>query len=239
VRALVTGLVLLVLALCACSESEGTASQRARDSQRPGKPHAVLIVLDELPGDALLGPGGRIDAGRYPSFAALAGDSTWFRNAYTAYDSTTKAVPLILDGIAPRKGTGPVARDHPRSIFTALGSAGYRIRSSEEATALCPRRWCPGSSRRRPAIIPNLKGGRAERFMRFVRSIRPSRRPTLWMKHALLPHGPWLYLPSGRRSRPEGPELLPGTSTSRATTSSATCSSSGSWTGCWGGSWPG
>ncbi len=33
------------------------------------------------------------------------------------------------------------------------------------------------------------------------------------MKHALLPHGPWVYLPSGRRSRPEGPELLPGMQT--------------------------
>jgi hypothetical protein len=33
------------------------------------------------------------------------------------------------------------------------------------------------------------------------------------MKHALLPHGPWVYLPSGRLSRPEGPELLPGMQT--------------------------
>jgi hypothetical protein len=33
------------------------------------------------------------------------------------------------------------------------------------------------------------------------------------MKHALLPHGPWVYLPSGHRSRPEGPELLPGMQT--------------------------
>ena len=33
------------------------------------------------------------------------------------------------------------------------------------------------------------------------------------MKHALLPHGPWVYLPSGQRSRPDGPELLPGMQT--------------------------
>ena len=33
------------------------------------------------------------------------------------------------------------------------------------------------------------------------------------MKHALLPHGPWIYTPSGHRSRPEGPELLPGMQT--------------------------
>jgi hypothetical protein len=219
VRALATLFLLTLLACAGCAEAEGNSSPEAhdvpetRDAQKPRRPHAVLLVLDEFPADTLLGPGGRIDAGRYPNFAALAGDSTWFRNAYTSYDSTTKAVPLILDGLAPRKGTGPVVRDHPRSIFTAVGRAGYRIRSSEEATSLCPRRFCPGSSRRRPAIIPNLKGGRAERFMRFVRSIRPSRRPTFWMKHALLPHGPWVYLPSGRRSRPDGPELLPGMQT--------------------------
>src|ERR671910_601465 len=92
------------LLLCACAPGGDDA-----EAQKPRRPHAVVIVLDELPGDVLLGPDGRIDAGRYPSFAALAGDSTWFRNAYTAYDSTTKAVPLIFDGIAPRKGTGPVA----------------------------------------------------------------------------------------------------------------------------------
>ena len=33
------------------------------------------------------------------------------------------------------------------------------------------------------------------------------------MKHALLPHGPWVYLPDGRMSRPPGPELLPGMQT--------------------------
>jgi hypothetical protein len=104
-------------------------------------------------------------------------------------------------------------RDHPHSIFTALGRRGYRIETAEEATALCPRRYCPAERTKRPAIIPNLKGGRAERFERFVRSIRPGRRPTFWVKHALLPHGPWVYMPSGRHSRPEVPELLPGMQT--------------------------
>lgn len=182
-------------------------------AKKPRRPHVVLVIFDEFDGDTLLGPDRKIDAGRYPHFAALARDGTWFRNAHSSYDSTTKAVPLILDGVAPRKGTGPVARDHPRSLFTALGRRGYRIVTSEEATALCPRRYCRGERRKQPAIIPNLQRGRAERFARFVRSMRASRRPTFWMKHALLPHGPWVYLPSGERSRPEGPELLPGMQT--------------------------
>jgi Sulfatase len=191
--------------LCGCSP-DGTDAA----AQKPRQPHVVLIVFDEFGGDILLGRNGTIDAGRYPNFAELARDGTWFRNAHTSYDSTTKAVPLILDGIAPRPGSSPTARDHPRSIFTALGRRGYRIVTSEEATALCPRRYCPAGRTRRPAILPYLKHGRAARFKRFVRSIRATRRPTFWMKHALLPHGPWIYTPSGRLSRPEGPELLPG-----------------------------
>jgi Sulfatase len=206
VRVLVL-VLLLGLALGGCSEGLDASAKK------PTRPHVVLVVFDEFGGDILLGRDGRIDAGRYPHFAALARDGTWFRNAHTSYDSTTKAVPLILDGIAPRQGTAPTVRDHPRSIFTALGSRGYRIVTSEEATALCPRRYCPSERRNRPAILPNLKGGRAERFERFIHSIHASTRPTFWMKHALLPHGPWVYLPSGDRSRPEGPELLPGMQT--------------------------
>jgi Sulfatase len=209
VRAVVAGILVLVLALCGCSFS-GSSDAAAK---RPKRAHVVLLVLDEFPGDTLLGRDGRIDAGRFPNFAALAGDSTWFHNAHTAYDSTTKAVPLVLDGLRPRPKTSPIVRDHPDSIFTALGRRGYRIVTSEEATAMCPARYCPSERRRRPAIIPNLKAGRAERFGQFIRSIHASRRPSFWMKHALLPHGPWVYLPSGRRTRPEGPELLPGMQT--------------------------
>ena len=205
----VTALILLAgLALSGCSLTGSGAS-----AQRPTRPNVLLIVFDEFGADTLLGPDGKIDAGRYPHFAALARDGTWFRNAHTSYDSTTKAVPLIFDGMAPQPGMSPVVADHPRSIFTALGRRGYRIVASEEATAMCPRRYCRSEGAKRPAIIPNLKGGREARFERFIRSIRGSRRPTLWVKHALLPHGPWVYLPDGRLSRPLGPELLPGMQT--------------------------
>jgi hypothetical protein len=208
----VLGLMLIVgVCVSGCSFT-GDDAQGARHPNH-AHPNVVLVVFDEFGGDILLGPDGRIDAGRFPHFAALARDGTWFRNAQTRYDSTTKAVPLILDGIAPRPKTGPTVRDHPHSIFTALGRAGYRIVPSEEATAMCPVRYCRSEPARQPAIIPNLKGGRGERFERFIRSIRASDRPTFWMKHALLPHGPWVYLPDGRMSRPPGAELLPGMQT--------------------------
>ena len=204
-----TAAALCALLTAGCS----SGAPDAPPAPTPKRPHVVLVIFDELSGDTLLGPGGRIDAGRFPNFAALAADSTWFRNAYSSYDSSTKAVPLIVDGMAPRPGTAPTARDHPRSLLTALGLRGYRIVTSEEATSLCPRRFCPAARRRRPAIIPNLQRGRAERWARWVASIRASRRPTVWMKHALLPHGPWVYLPSGRKARPERRELLPGMQT--------------------------
>ena len=81
------------------------ARLRAEGATTERRPHVVLLVLDEFPGDSLLGPQGRIDPVRYPGFAALAADATWFRNAYSVYDSTTKAVPLILDGMRPRRGS--------------------------------------------------------------------------------------------------------------------------------------
>jgi len=212
-RRVVALIMIAGVGLCGCSFTGSDAQGAGAKHAKPTRPNVVLVVFDEFGGDVLLGPGGRIDAGRFPHFAALASDGTWFRNAQTRYDSTTKAVPLILDGIAPRPRTVGSVRDHPQSIFTALGRAGYRIDVSEEATAMCPRRYCGSERSRPPAIIPNLKGGRGERFERFIRSIHASRRPTLWMKHALLPHGPWVYLPDGQMMRPPGPELLPGMQT--------------------------
>jgi hypothetical protein len=185
----------------ACSADDPRAGRAA-------KPHAVLLILDELPGDSLLDRSGRIDPVRYPNFAALAGDAAWFRNASASYDSTTKAVPLILDGLRPRPKTSPDRRDHPRSVFDMFRREGYRVVASEEASVLC----CRGRHKRRPAIVPNLMHGRPERFNRWLRSVRAGR-PTFWMKHLLLPHGPYLYLPSGARSRPQPRDLLPGMNT--------------------------
>jgi hypothetical protein len=206
--ALVAALVLALVALTGHDSKSAPATTPAAQSAK--RPNVVLLVLDEFPGDSLLDQNGEIDPGRYPNFAALASDSTWFRNAAASYDSTTKAVPLILDGMRPVAGTSPELRYHPRSIFTALAGDGYRVVASEEATALCPPRVCRGASRRRPAIIPRLNGGRPERFRSFLRTIRPGSRPTLWMKHMLLPHGPYLYLPSGAHARSGARDLVPG-----------------------------
>ena len=104
-----------LLAGLACSSAE---PQAERAKALPAKPHTVLLILDEFPGDSLLDERGEVDPVRYPNFAALAADSVWFRNAYSSYDSTTKAVPLILDGMRPRPGTTPDRRGHPRASST-------------------------------------------------------------------------------------------------------------------------
>ena len=53
----------------------------ARGSKPPRRPHAILLILDEFPSDSMLDRQGRIDPVRYPNFAALAGDGTWFKMA--------------------------------------------------------------------------------------------------------------------------------------------------------------
>src|SRR5215208_2994743 len=194
-----------------CSSDEPRAGH-VTSTAASGKPYVVLLVMDEFPGDSLLGRDGHIDPVRYPNFAALAADSTWFRNGYSVYDSTTKAVPLILDGVKPHPGTSADRRDHPHSIFDMFARHGYRVVDSEEATALCPPRICHGARTRRPAIIPNLLGGRPQRFDRWVRSIKADR-PTFWFKHLLLPHNPYLYLPPGARTRPGPGDPLHGMNT--------------------------
>jgi hypothetical protein len=189
----------------ALDEESGAGSVAAR-----AKPPVIVLILDEFPADSLLGPDGRIDADRFPNFAALAATSTWFPNATTVYDSTFKAVPGIMDARLPRKGEAPDLRSHRRTIYDLFGRRGYRIVAVESGTAICPRRWCPQARTRRPGVIARLRGGgRPARLERWIDAIRPGR-PGLYLQHTLLPHEPWIYLPSGQQTRPSGLGPVPG-----------------------------
>ncbi len=102
----------------------------------------VFLGLDEFPGIDLLDSHGRLDAKRYPGFAELASKSTWFPNAHSIYDSTTRAWPAIMDGDYPTEDKRlPTPADHPNSIFAILGKT-HRMNVSEEATTVCPRDLC-------------------------------------------------------------------------------------------------
>lgn len=201
-------LVVVVAAAFTWASRHGDGAAEAVAAK--GKPPVVLLMFDEFPTDLLLGPDGKIDAGRYPAFAELARTGYWFPNATTTYDSTTKAIPQIMDGKLPRVGTQPTYRGHPRSVYDLFAHRGYEIERMEAATSLCPPRYCPGAGRRRPAILPQLQHGRRERLERFLGSIERREQPTFWLGHILLPHGPYLFLPSGKQMRAGWQDLVPG-----------------------------
>ena len=210
----------VALATTASDGSDGPAPD-ARSAVRPlidpeaaparvsRRPPVIMLIFDEWPPDAMLGRDGRIDPVRYPNLAALAATGYWFPNASTVYDSTPKAIPVLMDGRRPREGVPSTPKGHPRTIFDFFGRRGYRIVASEEATAVCPRRWCGGRGRR-PSLVKNLQGGRVTRLRRFFRGIRPGGRPGFYLKHVLLPHVPWQFLPSGRRTRNGPRDPIPG-----------------------------
>jgi Sulfatase len=207
--------IALLLLLCAVTAAALAAARQGEDdaSRAEGDepPPVVILVLDEFPADSLLGPDGQIDARRYPNFAALARSSTWFRNATTAYDSTFKAIPAILDGRMPKPGTAPDVRSHQPSIFHMLHRLGYDVIKVESGTAVCPPRICPGGRTRRPGVLARLaSGARPARLHRWIGAIRKRPRPTFYFQHALLPHEPWLYLPSGHQARPKGKDPIGG-----------------------------
>src|SRR5215210_5093461 len=194
----------LLLAGCSLPGDEEEAQSAVRH------PPVIVVVFDELPTDDLLRPDGSIDAERFPNFAELASISTWFPNAHTVYDSTFKAVPAILDGRMPRPRTATDVRSHKPSIFHVLHRLGYEVFKVESASAVCPPSICPGARTRRPGVLARLAGGgRPARFHKWLGAIRTRPQPAFYFHHSLMPHEPWIYLPSGRQSRPAGQDPIP------------------------------
>jgi hypothetical protein len=182
-----------------------TLSEAAALARRPAH-DVVMVVFDELPVTSLMGPGEEIDAERYPAFARLARESLWFRGATAVHDSTALAVPAILEGRYPRPGLGSDYASHPRNLFTLLAPR-YELHVSEEATGLCPPSLCeptPGTT------LSHIGHGRVQRFESWLHAIEPRQGRALWFKHALFPHVPWQYLPSGLSYRRRPSEPIPG-----------------------------
>ena len=151
-RAILTALAaapLLFLGLFALDSRASKLILAAEPPPRPVEielrraPPVVLVVLDELPTVSLMDSRRRIDPVRFPNFADLAGDSTWFRNATTVHEGTTAAVPAILTGRFSPPRRLPVFQQHPQSLLSLLAGA-YDLHSSEIATRLCPQTLCRG-----------------------------------------------------------------------------------------------
>jgi hypothetical protein len=133
--------LLLFLLSSQISELAFPSEAKARSIGGVARAPIVVVLLDELPSTTLVDANDELDTKRYPGFAELARDATWFKNAYTVYDSTERAQPAIMDGDLPAKDRQPISSDHPNSIFS-LFAKSHRMNVSEEATSVCSRDLC-------------------------------------------------------------------------------------------------
>lgn len=166
----------------------------------PARPAPVVfVVLDELPLVSLLGRSGDIDAATYPGFARLARMSTWYRNATTPQTFTKEALPALLTGSFPIRDVNRTF-EYPRNLFSLLGGT-YEIRAADVPSNLCPPDLCDAPIR--PGRVQRFLGfGGGEKgslFLSFLSQLEEPDRPRLHFLHLVFPHGPWRYLPSGRR----------------------------------------
>lgn len=220
--------IVLALFLLASEPSRLGEDPRGAASPASGRVPVVMIVFDELPAISLMDASGDVDPVRYPNFAALRRESTWFPNATTIHDSTHSAIPALLTGRRADRGNLPIAADFPRSVFTLLADR-RRFDVIEPATALCPASLCPPTrpfGQRMGTLIEEAARLSANQLLpprtaarlfpplsdyldapaqtrRFLSRLPDPREPSLSLLHMLIPHQPWRYLPSGRRYRDE------------------------------------
>lgn len=139
----------------------------------------VVVVFDGLCGMTLLDADHEVDAVRYPNFARLSQQSTWYRNATTVHYRTDNAVPAILTGRIPPGDREPVLAEYPLNLFTLLqGTGKYEQVVFEPYTRLCP---------------PELRGVREQTSQDRITG-------TLWTVTAVyldttIPHDVWLNRP--------------------------------------------
>jgi hypothetical protein len=136
-------LVFLLLFLLSgqISELAFPSEAKARSIGGVARAPIVVVLLDELPSNSIVDANDKLDTQRFPGFAELAKNATWFKNAYTVYDSTERAQPAIMDGDLPAKDRQPISSDHPNSIFS-LFAKSHRMNVSEEATSVCSSQLC-------------------------------------------------------------------------------------------------
>lgn len=191
----------------------------------------VMVVFDELPLQSLLDRRDGIDSLRFPNFAALAEDATWFPNTATVSPSTQYAVAAMLTGNLPEpdRTARPTRADHPDNLFTWLRNS-HRPNVFESTTHLCPASQARATSNVQSLFrllvdvslihlhlvlpedltyrLPDIRygwtwqlGHPARQFESFLESIPGPEEPGLHFIHVQIPHLPWVCLPSGKRYR--------------------------------------
>ena len=158
--------------------------------------NVVWLVLDEAPLYPILRTDGTINQLRFPGFAMLASESTFYRDTLTTAQRTTEAVPAILDGKWPSYKKYPYLRDHPDNLFT-LTKNKLRLDVFQAVTHLCPKNVCQNG------IPPDLRSPIyfADAMEEFAKKASESVEQTLHFAHVLLPHRPWTLTPELRHAR--------------------------------------
>lgn len=80
-------------------------------------PHIVFIIFDELPLVSLLDENRSIDRERFPNFARLSDNSTWYRNTNTIHYSTRFSIPSMLTGTDHWEHFGRANVNRPRVML--------------------------------------------------------------------------------------------------------------------------
>ena len=144
-------------------------------------PPIIMVVFDEFPLTSLLDENYQIDSVRYPNFAALAEQSTWFRNATTVSGDTIVAVPSLLTGQYPDQFRMPRASDYPSNLFALLGRT-YTFEVNETRTQMCPEYLCGSGIVRQIAFTGRMQSLLADLSIVYL--------------HLLAPHAWRIHLPS-------------------------------------------
>lgn len=129
----------------------------------------IMIVFDEFSGTSLMDERLQIDARRYPNFARLASQSTWYRRATTVHPRTDVAVPAILSGQFPVTQRGPVEANYPGNLLQTIQASGaYDMAVFEPVTRLCPE-----SMSHERAAIPSSRIQRAANLIHTLATVYP------------------------------------------------------------------
>lgn len=160
--------------------------------------------------------------GRYPQRAVAPHYSQHPDNLFTAFGGLydVRAEESITRLCPPSRCEQPV--DPEQGLGVLVRQAGGLLR---QITAPVDSRVDPEDSYREPTAaeagidaaepVPadpkfrwdSLDDNQPARFASFLAGLRPAARPTLHFLHLLMPHSPWVYLPSGARY--DAPEDLP------------------------------
>nr|WP_091609678.1 sulfatase-like hydrolase/transferase [Micromonospora mirobrigensis] len=160
--------------------------------------------------------------GRYPAKSVAPHYSQYPDNLFTAlgglYDvraeeSITRLCPpsRCEQPSTPEQGLGVLVRQSGRLLRQVAAPVesridpeeSYRERTAAEA-GLDAAEPIPADPKFR---FDSLDDNQPARFTSFLAGLRPSSRPTLHFLHLLMPHAPWVFLPSGARY--PAPEDLP------------------------------